>query len=125
MVGVQETDLGLGLVVEGYFDSKGQLAPTLSTLLKKERFTNKHLEKLRVFLDNITESELIVGDLNSRNIIFATLPDQDGKFVLIDGLGDKTFLPMQKWFARLKKRNKKKYAEKLFCLKMIIIDPVI
>ena len=96
IVGFTETDLGLGLVMEAALDREGNLAPALPTLFKRQAFDRKVSEDLEEFLKLVVESDLIVADLNSGNIVYAydAARDKD-HFVIIDGLGVSTILPFK------------------------------
>ncbi|WP_019216491.1 YrbL family protein [Legionella tunisiensis] len=48
--------------------------------------------ELHQFFKQIYKSPIIIGDLNRRNIVYSYNKGQErGRFVLIDGFGDKTF----------------------------------
>ena len=112
IVGFTETDLGLGLVMEAALGRDGNLAPALPTLFKNQAFDRKVAEDLEEFLTQVVESDLMVADLNSGNIVYAydTARDKD-RFVLIDGLGVSTVLPfklLSRSFNRHSKRGRVK-----------------
>jgi len=107
IVGFTETDLGLGLVMEAALDRDGNLAPTLPTLFKNQAFDHNVAEDLEEFFNQVVESDLIVADLNSGNLVYAYDAAQ-GKshFVLIDGLGVSTVLPFKLLSRSLNRRSK-------------------
>ncbi len=109
IVGLVDTDLGLGLVVTGFFDVKGRLAPTLNSLILEGQMNPEREKKLEEFFNKIINSVLVVGDLNVRNIVLAYHPDKGEYFALVDGLGDKTFIPihrLSKWINRYRKKKR-------------------
>lgn len=107
IVGFTETDLGLGLVMEAALDRDGNLAPALPTLFERQAFDRKVSEDLEEFLNLVVESDLIVADLNSGNIVYAydAARDKD-HFVLIDGLGVSTILPFKLLSRSFNRRSK-------------------
>lgn len=104
MIGVVETDLGLGLISEKVCAADGRLAPTLAERYLDERGFSPALERdLAVFLDALLESQVIVGDLHAWNLVYGSDSRGGQRFVLIDGFGEKRAIPitsMSAWFNR-------------------------
>ena len=113
IVGLVETDMGLGLVMEAVRDERGDLAPPLSTLILEGRFDSVADQKLREFSEQLLGSNLIVADLNLGNIVYAHDSDRTNRFVLIDGLGGATVLPFKTLSNRFNRWSKRKAIEKL------------
>lgn len=112
IIGLVDTDIGLGLIVEALTDKEGKLAPTLRQLIKNKKLSPKRKESLTRLFESILASDLIVGDLNVKNIVLAYSPSQGERFFLIDGLGDKTLIPLHRWFKCVRRRyNKKRIAK--------------
>lgn len=111
--GVIDTDLGLGLLVAAARDSAGLIAPTVRTLLDDGRMTAGRAKALKLMLDAIVETELVIGDLNLENIVLDKADSPDERFLIIDGLGERTFFPVQHWFKFLSARQKRIFAEKV------------
>jgi hypothetical protein len=109
MIGVVETDLGLGLVAEKVRGPDGRLAPTLAERYQNERGFSPALERdLAEFLDALLESQVIVGDLHAWNIVYGSDSRGGPRFVLIDGFGEKRVIPltsMSDWYNRRNTRR--------------------
>jgi hypothetical protein len=114
IVGFAETDLGLGLVMEAALDRDGNLAPALPSLFQKQAFDRKVSEDLEEFLNQVVESDLIVADLNSGNIVYAyDAAREKNHFVLVDGLGVSTVLPFKLLSRALNRRSKRGRVKRL------------
>jgi hypothetical protein len=106
VLGYVETDLGIGLMVrkETY---RGQIAPTLSVLIRQGRFDAPMRRKLCGFLAWLKASPIIVNDLRPENVVLSDARHPDGCFVLIDGYGDTGFLPVKGWFDSVNRFTKR------------------
>ena len=70
MVGLVETDFGLGLVSEKVRDANGGLAPTLAALYARENGFSPLIEEgLARFFSELTDCNVIVGDMHAWNIV--------------------------------------------------------
>jgi len=95
MVGVVPTDLGLGLVAEKVRSADGTMAPTLARRYELERGFSASIEQgLAEFLDGLLASNVIVGDMHAWNIVHGSDSRGGPRFVLIDGFGEKHFIPL-------------------------------
>jgi hypothetical protein len=114
IVGYQSANLGIALVVKAELDKEGNYAPTLKQLLDRKKFNNQIKEDLNYFIKQLRTSSLSVYDLNPNNLVYSYNPVQKcDHFVLIDGTGDKTFIPIQRLFYPAKWYAQKKYTSKL------------
>jgi PhoP regulatory network protein YrbL len=95
IVGFAETDLGPGLVVEAVFAPNGSYAPTLGTLLKDGPLSPKLEGAFDRFCEEVVRSPLILSEMNIDNVVFGSTGDGDQRFVLIDGIGHKKFIPLE------------------------------
>ena len=102
MVGIVETDLGVGLVSEKVVDAGGLLAPSLHAICRRDRGVPAWAEAaLAQFLDELLRVNVIVGDLHAGNIVHGS--DSRGgapRFILVDGFGEKNVVPfnsMSRW----------------------------
>lgn len=107
IVGLTKTDLGLGLVVSAVLDENEQLAPTLAGLLRSGAFTPEHNAALERTLEAILASSVVAADLNAHNFVCLRNPDGSPRFVLVDGLGDKTLIPFNSFCPALNRHNKR------------------
>jgi len=106
IVGFAQTDLGLGLVVEAVKLADGTLAPPLATLIRENRFDETAQQALKTFLGQLLESNVIISDLNLGNMVYTHNKLHGHHFVLIDGLGNNSFLPFKAYRKRLNRRSK-------------------
>lgn len=113
IVGFADTNLGLGIVMRAAVDIDGNLAPTLSNLIKQKKLTPQRIALLQNLFDRIIASKLVVGDLTARNIVLAHISEVGERFLLVDGLGDKTLIPLQRWLGFINRSNKIKRINKL------------
>lgn len=116
--GFIDTNLGIGFIVEAQKTQEGKLAPTLKNLLKSKQFTHEHHQSLEDFFRIYCESNIIIGDLNQNNIVFIEKNDKITP-IIVDGLGDKTLVPIRSWSSTANDKMKIKSVNKL---KKIIRD---
>jgi hypothetical protein len=109
MIGLVETDLGLGLVTEKVRGSDGGLAPTLAVLYERERGFSATMERdLARFLDDLLACNVIIGDMHAWNIVYGRDSRGDERFVMIDGFGEKHAIPFTSMSLRVNARNTRK-----------------
>lgn len=109
VIGVVDTDLGLGLVTEKVYSAEGGLAPTLAALYERERGFNAAIEsELERFLDGLLACNVIVGDMHAWNIVLGSDSRGGERFVLIDGFGEKHVIPVASMSRRFNARNTRK-----------------
>ncbi len=113
VVGFAETDMGLGLVARAVRGGDGDFAPTLETLVCEGRFTEAMRRDLERFVEEIRASEVVVSDLNTPNIVYGSDAEGGCRFVLIDGLGEKTLIPIRSLSRRLNRLGKEKRIRRL------------
>ena len=94
MVGIVETDFGLGLISEKVRDEHGALAPTLAALYARENGFTPFIEReLARFFDDLLDCNVIVGDMHAWNIVHGIDSRGGPRLVLIDGFGEKHVIP--------------------------------
>jgi hypothetical protein len=108
VVGFAETDLGLGFVTRAERDRTGAYARTLAQLIADGAYTAEARQALNRFLDSFLASRVIVTDLGIKNLVYAYSPEHGDHFVLIDGYGEKNFLPLNSYCPWLHQRHKRK-----------------
>ncbi|HET8903867.1 MAG TPA: YrbL family protein [Saccharospirillum sp.] len=111
--GIVETDIGLGLLVAAARDANGALAPTLRVLLDNRQLTPQRVTDLHALLDLLVESPLTFADLNLENIVLEGAGAEPEQFVIVDGLGDRTWIPTQRWVKWERQRKKKEFRAKV------------
>lgn len=111
-IGLVDTDLGLGMVVQGFCDENGSLAPTLKSLIKKKCIESRHILLYKEFCKKVLSSNIVIGDLNTSNIVLAEISNKE-QFVIVDGLGDKTFLPVKRIIKSVNYSSKRKKLDEI------------
>lgn len=109
--GLVRTNKGWGLIVKAVKRNDGSLALTLNDVVEKGIYNEKSDAALREFLRWFVSSRLVAADVHLNNIV---LSEKDGCFVLVDGIGDKTFLPVRAWVPALNHRHKVKLASAIY-----------
>lgn len=100
--GSVETSLGKGEVFDLIRDYNGEVSKTLSFYLQKDEKTKLILNPLELLkeLKQYTFSEnIIVKDLNTKNMLYQKLDDENARLVLIDGVVNNDFLPFSKYIS--------------------------
>ena len=113
ILGFVDTDLGLGLVVEGVMDREGNLAPTLSMLIAARSFGPEQQAALERFITSLIESNLIIADINLNNIVYGYDPRHGERFVMIDGLGLSAALPLKAISRSYNRRSKMRRVKRM------------
>ncbi|TNF19521.1 MAG: hypothetical protein EP318_14565 [Rhodobacteraceae bacterium] len=101
IAGLGLTPSGLGEVVERIVDAEGQTAPTLADLLHAP-LSAEMLTALNAFVAALYDWHIPAYDLGPKNILWE---DTTGRFVLVDGFGDRSVLPLKTWIRRLNDRR--------------------
>lgn len=97
------TDQGLGQVVERITDGQGGLARRLRDFIGTPGgLDDIQLDALNDFVSDIYALGVNVPDISSDNIVWDGLMK---RFVMIDGFGDKTFIPIREWLPVLNRRR--------------------
>jgi hypothetical protein len=94
--GFVETDLGVGLVVEALRGADGDLAPTLVDLIRRGGFDGEARADLARFVGALRESDVALCAVGPVNVVYAQDPALGRRFVLVDGFGERGFLPVKR-----------------------------
>lgn len=111
--GIVDTDIGLGFVVAAARTVAGELAPTVKNLRQSGGMTAERAQALIRLLEYLELSDLVVGDLNQDNIVLSDAGSSEEKFMIIDGLGERTWIPIQSWCSWASKRQKRAFVQKM------------
>jgi hypothetical protein len=117
LIGFADTNLGFALLVKAERGQDGQYAKSLSTLIKTRQVTDQVRADLEIFYQELAHSTLVITDLHPGNLVYAYDAQRGNHFVLIDGYGDKTLIPMLRMSSYLRKRTR---LSKIKQLKQII-----
>lgn len=112
-VAVADTTEGLGIVVRALRGRDGGYAPTLRSLIEQGRYTPNIEAMLEEFADWLIKSPLIVGDLHVGNVVLAFDEEHGERLVLIDGMGEKNFIPLNSYFPGINRSNTRARLDKM------------
>lgn len=110
IVGIVETDMGMGFVVEAVRSRDGDFAPTVAELIRRGQMDRQARAKLDQFLDDLVASPVIVADMHLSNVVFGYTPDLGDHFVIIDGVGFKNVIPLERMSQHLNRWGKARRA---------------
>ena len=103
----------MGMIVEAARDREGNLAPTMLKLLTERRFDDKARAALERFTEKLLNSDIVVADVHPGNLVYAHNEEEGDHFVLIDGIGATTLIPLKVWSRRANLASKRKKIAKL------------
>jgi hypothetical protein len=102
--GIVETDLGLGAVVGKVRGRDGNLAPTLTSIVIARGMSEALGSMIRALHDDVVREHIVFGDISANNIVEADDAQHGHRLVIIDGLSDQLWLPvnsLSRWFNRV------------------------
>jgi hypothetical protein len=113
IVGLAETDLGLGLVVVKIRGRDGHLARRLDGLVREQGLSDRMRDHLRIFCQTLVASGTIVNDLRPANIVLGHDGTHGDRLVLVDGFGEKSLVPMSTLSAYACRVNCRRHTRRL------------
>lgn len=105
--GFVETNQGIGLVVEKIV-SPNQQGVTLYDLCEQHLFEEKHEIALKYFFDACCDLHIVFGEVNIAGIMYTEQRNNKPEFVLVDGMGEKLFIPLRAMSKRINAHNIRK-----------------
>ncbi len=108
IVGFEETNKGLGLTVQAIKGRDGGLAPTVGALARAGKLDLPLRTMLDAFFDELLLSPITISDLNIDNIVLGFSEELGDHYVVIDGYGTRTLLPVERvseWAKRSAKQR--------------------
>ena len=105
--GFVETNQGIGLVVEKIV-SPNQQGVTLYELCEQHLFEEKHEIALKDFFDACCDLHIVFGEVNIAGIMYTEQRSNKPEFVLVDGMGEKLFIPLRKKKKKINAQNIRK-----------------
>jgi hypothetical protein len=112
ILGVAQTSLGLGLLVEKITDEAGNMAPTVTDLAMKGLLDDALQAQLDEFFDDLADAHVVVHDMSASNIAVGLNADGKKGLYLIDGFGVLPLIPLYAWSKGLNRRRmQRKYAK--------------
>lgn len=112
IVGVAQTSLGLGLLVEKITDDAGNIAPTVRDLANAGKLDEQLSMQLDELFKDLADAHVVLHDVSPSNIAFGKNADGKQGLYLIDGFGVLPLIPLYAWSKRLNRwRIGRKYKE--------------
>lgn len=105
-IGILDTDIGLGVVVEKLTGADGKLAPSVMSIVRRQGLSAGLRQKLLELRDQVIAHHVIFTDVSGNNIV--VVPDNGGgeRLVIVDGLGDRLWLPVNVISPRINRLNR-------------------
>jgi hypothetical protein len=110
--GIIDTDLGLGVVVEKIKERNGKLAPSVTSLVREKGFSPELRKKLLRLRDDVIKHHVIFTDVSGNNIVVARGKRGQDRLVIIDGLGDRLWLPVNVLSPRINRLNRTRHFDR-------------
>ena len=82
----------------------------MSVLLREGAFGDGELALLNLFMRDIWTLEVNAPDLSCDNVAFDA---EAGQFILVDGIGEKTLLPVRAWIGALNRKKLHQMAHRI------------
>jgi len=112
ILGVAQTTLGLGLLVEKITDPAGNIAPTVADLAQQGLVDDVFFGQLDEFFADLADAHVVLHDVSASNIACGQNADGKQGLYLIDGFGVLPLIPLYAWSKSLnRKRIARKYKE--------------
>lgn len=103
--GTVGTDLGEGLVVELLRDHDGSISRSLRELISTGHDPQTFRPAFEQFGETLLRHAIVTRALLDHNIVAQHRADGTWRLCLIDGLGDRAFLPLRRWIRPLARRH--------------------
>lgn len=94
VLGLLDTDMGPGLVVEKICAADGRLALDLDAWVRRDGLTSEVQAALDLLLAQLLEHNVITADLHAWNLVCEEKHGETPRLVMIDGFGEKNFVPL-------------------------------
>jgi hypothetical protein len=98
--GFVATDQGLGLVSEKIIAPSGR-GMTLDELCRQKIFQAHHAAALQQFFAECSALHVVFGEVNKAGIMYTVSRTGRPEFVLVDGIGEKLFIPIRAMSKRI------------------------
>lgn len=102
--GVVSSDTTFGILVKQISQKDGSVGLTLHELVAQGKFDEKALAALNEFAQSFFTLGIVAGDVHAKNIVWG---DFKGELVpfLVDGYGDRNFVPLKTYIPWFRKRK--------------------
>lgn len=109
--GSVSTSLGKGEVFDLIRDYDGTISKTLSFYLQEDKKTKSLIKPIKLIneLKKYTLKEnIVVKDLNTKNMLYQKINENEAQLILIDGVVNNDFLPFSKYIPFLTQKKIKR-----------------
>ena len=106
--GTVETDQGIGHVFDLVRDFDGKVSETLRSYFtdeKKFKTIPNLLEKIETFKKYLIDNKIILADPGLANILYKKSSENDGTFVIVDGVENTDFIPIASYINYFKRKK--------------------
>lgn len=104
--GLVETSLGQGLVFTLIRDFDGKVSDSLGNYLSSNAYSLRDFKlKLETLNRYLFDQRLIIRDLSPDNIVYQKTSENDGKLIIIDGVGNNEFIPFSTYIDYLARKK--------------------
>ena len=110
VIGLVETDIGVGLVVEGIWTKNGELAPTLRQLKGNGGLSTEQRKAFEALLTWAGLTDVVIRDFSTSNSVW---DERHQCFVIIDGVGAKPAFTLRNISRPYNRKTNEKKAAKL------------
>lgn len=110
ITGLVDTDLGLGLVMQAVLKRNGELADTLSDVIRKGQFGSVEAEAFEALCQWLDDTPLIIRDLAAHNVVWNEVNQH---LVIIDGVGGRLRPSVRSLSQRYNRYSNRKKVAKL------------
>jgi hypothetical protein len=121
--GFEETDLGLGFVTEALRGRDGGIAPSLGAIVRSGSYDSRVRAAYERFARDFEESDVVIGDFSADNIVLAWDEAHGERFVLVDGLGCSTLIPLKSWCRPANRWSKRRQLARVRAQLPMIAEP--
>lgn len=98
ILGIVQTDKGIGHVYERVSDPDGSLSAQLKHLIADGKISQQQVRELHEHFDQLMREHVVLCHFNLENILYQKRPDGTGRFVWVDSIGNRQFIPTRRWF---------------------------
>lgn len=109
IIGLIDTDQGVGMIVQAVLSDDDNLAPTLKDLVTSKHYQTVHAEALEALFSWMIDTHIIIRDFSLDNLVWN---HKDQCFVIIDGIGSKATLSLRSFSKAYNKKANQKRVEK-------------
>jgi len=93
--GFANTNKGLGAIFDAVLTPDGTIAPTLAQLAKTQEYNEDIITAIDQFWDEAEKFDAVIWDSHAKNVLVSGSLETEIALVLVDGLGERTLVPLR------------------------------